>query len=1183
MIEKKKNKRKWSKRYKNAKFAFWNPWSYSNERHEYCKSLDNDIMGLTELHNNQTKPQFQGKNWICSDIAKEEGGKSTDPAAGVAILLSQRMARNVLSKGHVGARIVWVRLRGPICNLFVVVVYVPHKGRQVTPTASDIIQELNKLLMTVPKQDCIVLGGDFNCQLQRNVQGCTGKWSMTKQADNGHGEEMIDLMRKHDLFATGTSFKPKKRRWGQNKRKRLCNASYIAKDETRRPRRLDYMCVSNRWRSMVKNVSVKWAPSTHRFGRRFDHGLVSAIWHWRTRKTAKYETADYKAMNTQSWRRFDEVLQIKTQEKQETREKRGATSATTVESVTETHCVGKEYATLTENIRETIKEVVPKKKNTFRNGRSVSEETKTLFKERTKEYSRSKPTSARRKEWNGKIKNACKNDYRRWVSRWTERIEQADAKGDLKAVYQGVQAVSGTKRGFSDTQPTTLESRRLKNPEELANAWCGFLENKFAATELERARAEFESLPNCENDDDDITRKEFEFAVNKLKKNKSTGIDGVPAEVWQGSAVAKERLFLFLRKIWKKEEVPVELSVGVFIMIFKNKGSSEDYSKYRCIGLLCHAYKIMSVILLQRLIKECSGYFSDWQAGFRQKRGCRDNVLLLRVIYDQFIKEHRNFVVTYIDFKAAFDSVSHKYIDSALAKAGASRKCRAIFRAIYRAAEGTARVNGLNGEKVYSSRFKVARGVIQGDIISPILFILALEQLIRQHDVHGDGVRCGNLLNVRVLGYADDAALLDRETDTMSLRLTTLGDAAKHEADMEISMAKTYSQHVGRRSDISVTHEEVREAQKTFAHRCDFCDRRFRSNRAMLIHRQSCVHQYNTTDEVFTVEDIVGVFGRIEARWMLVKWEGYEQPEWEREHLLRRDGCHAAIRSFWTRSGLSPDKKYYEDESAHRCDVCARAYKRKQDLKAHRTRTGHHFQQQQDKVTATATSAAKLKKRTDMQDKLPKVRWGDLEADNCWRFKYLGSVFDADGGQMADVQRRVAMATQRFGKMRHIWKSKSLHIRLRLRLYIASVCSVMTYGSEAWFITDAIRRKINGANSRMLSVITGKTIRQEAIEESCTFNLVRAIRARRLQWLGHILRLDEDRLLFKAIRLMYEGRSEGDLLMDAPVTKTWEELRHWARDRKKWRSRVQAIRSGTRVRITKGVFVPESEFAFTIS
>ena len=169
---KKKNKRKWSKRYENAKFAFWNPWSYSNERHEYCRSLDNDITGLTELHNNQKKSQFQGKNWICSELANVKDGKCTDPAAGVAILLSNRMARNVLSKGHVGTRIAWVRLRGPICNLFVVVVYVSHKGRQTSPTASDIIQELNKLLMTVPKQDCIVMGGDFNCQLQRHVQGC---------------------------------------------------------------------------------------------------------------------------------------------------------------------------------------------------------------------------------------------------------------------------------------------------------------------------------------------------------------------------------------------------------------------------------------------------------------------------------------------------------------------------------------------------------------------------------------------------------------------------------------------------------------------------------------------------------------------------------------------------------------------------------------------------------------------------------------------------------------------------------------------------------------------------------------------------------------------------------------------------------------------------------------------------
>ena len=336
-MKKKKNKKKWSKRFNNAKIDFWNPWSYSNERHEFCKSLDSDILGLTELHNVQTKPQFQSKRWICSQGAEEIDGRSTDPAAGVAILLSARMTRCVLSKGHVGTRIAWVRLEGPICNLFVIVVYIPHKGRSVAPTAKDTIEQIDNLLRTVPKQDCVILGGDLNCQLQRNVQGCTGKWCMTQKADNGHGEVVLDLMRAHDLFAAGTAFKPKKKRWPSSQRKRTCNATYMDKDNSKRPRKLDYICVSNRWRSMIKNVSVKWGPSEHRFGRKFDHGLVSAIWHWRTKKAARFETPNFKTMNSQSWQRFDNDLQIRIQKRQSTRDKTAVTAAT---PATKAPCVG---------------------------------------------------------------------------------------------------------------------------------------------------------------------------------------------------------------------------------------------------------------------------------------------------------------------------------------------------------------------------------------------------------------------------------------------------------------------------------------------------------------------------------------------------------------------------------------------------------------------------------------------------------------------------------------------------------------------------------------------------------------------------------------------------------------------------------------------------------------------------
>ena len=48
-----------------------------------------------------------------------------------------------------------------------------------------------------------------------------------------------------------------------------------------------------------------------------------------------------------------------------------------------------------------------------------------------------------------------------------------------------------------------------------------------------------------------------------------------------------------------------------FVMLFKNKGSKDDYTKYRVLGLLNHVYKTMSTstILLWRLMKECETFF----------------------------------------------------------------------------------------------------------------------------------------------------------------------------------------------------------------------------------------------------------------------------------------------------------------------------------------------------------------------------------------------------------------------------------------------------------------------------------------------------------------------------------------------------------------------------------------------
>ena len=65
------------------------------------------------------------------------------------------------------------------------------------------------------------------------------------------------------------------------------------------------------------------------------------------------------------------------------------------------------------------------------------------------------------------------------------------------------------------------------------------MSQKFSATEIEKLRAEFEALPDTDDPEEQMTRQEFEEALHSMKKGKATGADGIPAEVWANSDLAK--------------------------------------------------------------------------------------------------------------------------------------------------------------------------------------------------------------------------------------------------------------------------------------------------------------------------------------------------------------------------------------------------------------------------------------------------------------------------------------------------------------------------------------------------------------------------------------------------------------------------------------------------------------------
>ena len=142
----------------------------------------------------------------------------------------------------------------------------------------------------------------------------------------------------------------------------------------------------------------------------------------------------------------------------------------------------------------------------------------------------------------------------------------------------------------------------------------------------------------------------------------------------------------------------------------------------------------------------------------------------------------------------------------------------------------------------------------------------------------------------------------------------------------------------------------------------------------------------------------------------------------------------------------------------------------------------------------------------------------------------------------------------------------------------------MVYGSEAWKLNAEAVRKLNGANAQMMSVISGKTPHQEASPKRRSFDIVRWIRARRLTWLGHILRLGTERTIKHAVYEILKHRTEGDLLMDAPRYNSWRHLCTQACDRDFWRMCARALKQMAIVSVTMGPHVEaERTVSFTVN
>ena len=131
----------------------------------------------------------------------------------------------------------------------------------------------------------------------------------------------------------------------------------------------------------------------------------------------------------------------------------------------------------------------------------------------------------------------------------------------------------------------TLGGQTITGTKQLLGEWAKFLGKKFSRTAEDAERyGEWKPLRPPDTSDEP-TDQDLDICLQALRKAKACGSDGVPAEAYKKSSKARALLFELIKKVWREEDIPEAMVEGIFVMLFKNKGSASDYSKYRAICL----------------------------------------------------------------------------------------------------------------------------------------------------------------------------------------------------------------------------------------------------------------------------------------------------------------------------------------------------------------------------------------------------------------------------------------------------------------------------------------------------------------------------------------------------------------------------------------------------------------------
>ncbi len=291
------------------------------------------------------------------------------------------------------------------------------------------------------------------------------------------------------------------------------------------------------------------------------------------------------------------------------------------------------------------------------------------------------------------------------------------------------------------------------------------------------------SLENDEKEDiidTPFTLAEVSLAIKNLKSKKAAGLDHLQAEHLK---LGGDCLALWLTNVFNSiielEVVPDALKEGVIKPIYKGNGRDPlDTNSYRGITLTSVLSKTLEILLLGRIrVTLCERSFPHInQSGFVKKTSCIDAIFSSYEALSRLTRRNENAYLCFFDLQKAFDTVQYPILLKQIFDCGINGKAWRLLDSWYKNPRCMVQIR-----KNLSQSFCLERGVLQGSVLSPTLFLMVINPLLQLLDKHNIGPRINNLF-CGAFAHADDIRTIATSRDTLDKQIELIESFTRNNA-----------------------------------------------------------------------------------------------------------------------------------------------------------------------------------------------------------------------------------------------------------------------------------------------------------------------------------------------------------------------------------------------------------------